>query len=51
MAADLSMPACAEIAAEGCALQIAWTYLLSRAASDTQPLPEDDEGYVEAHPS
>ncbi|CAK0787533.1 hypothetical protein CVIRNUC_010753 [Coccomyxa viridis] len=32
-------------------IAIAWTYLLSRAASDTQPLPEDDEGYVEAHPS
>ena len=34
------------------AVQIAWTYLLSRAASDAQPLDsEEDDRLVEAHPS
>jgi len=34
------------------AVQIAWTYLLSRAASDAQPIAaEEDERLVEAHPS
>lgn len=33
-------------------IAIAWTYLLSRAASDAQPLDsEEDERLVEAHPS
>jgi len=33
-------------------VQIAWTYLLSRAASDAQPIAaEEDERLVEAHPS
>ena len=33
-------------------VQIAWTYLLSRAASDAQPLDsEEDDRLVEAHPS
>ena len=35
-----------------CAVQIAWTYLLSRAASDAEPIAaEEDERLVEAHPS